>query len=298
MSENSKIQWTDHTFNPWWGCARVSAGCEHCYAERDAARWGTKWGVNAERRFFGDKHWNDPIRWDRAAAKAGVRRRVFCASMADVFEDREDLYPQRARLWKLIQATPNLDWLLLTKRPQFFDVMLPWTKLANGTPWPNVWLGVTVEDQKRADERIPALLATPAVVRFLSCEPLLGPVDLRPQADFAYKMLSRFYGSGTFDPEGKSPEHERVAGKFPNVDWVIIGGESGPGARPFDLAWARALLAQCRDGKAAPFVKQLGAQPVVGGLVRRASGIESRKGDDMAEWPEDLRVREFPAVRS
>lgn len=117
MGADSKIQWTHHTFNPWWGCARVSPGCEHCYAERDAARWGTKWGVNAERRFFGDKHWAEPLKWNRAAGKARETRRVFCASMADVFEDREDLAPHRARLYKLIESTPCLVWQLLTKRP-------------------------------------------------------------------------------------------------------------------------------------------------------------------------------------
>lgn len=146
MSEHSSIEWTDHTFNPWWGCARVSPACEHCYAETFSKRLGQKiWGVRAERRFFGDPHWREPLKWDRRAAKIGERHRVFCGSMCDIFEDRRDLDVHRERLWRLMAETPNLDWLLLTKRPENVALMAPWRE-----PWPfNVWLGTTVEDQNR-----------------------------------------------------------------------------------------------------------------------------------------------------
>ncbi|HEY2512934.1 MAG TPA: DUF5131 family protein, partial [Polyangiaceae bacterium] len=118
MVANSKIQWTDHTFNPWWGCQRVSPGCEHCYAEAFAKRTGHGvWGPTAQRRFFGEAHWKEPLKWNEAAKRSGQRARVFCASMADVFEDRWELEPHRARLAGLIRVTPHLDWLLLTKRP-------------------------------------------------------------------------------------------------------------------------------------------------------------------------------------
>lgn len=223
-------------FNPWWGCQRVSPGCEHCYAESFAKRTGHDvWGKQSERRFFGDKHWAEPLRWNRAAEAAGERRRVFCASMADVFEDRPDLNASRARLFNLIDCTPWLDWQLLTKRPQNVAEIQPaeWVK---GWP-PNVWLGTTVEDQRRADERIPALFDLPAVIRFLSCEPLLGPVDLR-LADYA----------GT------------------HVEWVIVGGESGPKHRPLDLDAARSLRDQCQTAGVAFFFKQVGGRtPTAGG---------------------------------
>jgi protein gp37 len=246
MSESTGIAWTDHTFNPWWGCVRVSPGCEHCYAETWDTRWkGGHWGVQAPRRFFGDAHWNEPRKWDKAAAKAGQRARVFCASMADVFEDRRDLDEQRQRLWHLILDTPNLDWQLLTKRPENLGKFLPPDWLDQ--PRLNVWLGTTVEDQKRANERIPHLLRTPAAVRFLSCEPLLGLVYL-------------------WETRG--------------LDWLIIGGESGAGARPMNLSWARSLMQQAAQDRISVFVKQLGGA--------------HDKQDDPRAWPDDLRIREFP----
>ena len=171
MGRDSEIEWTHHTFNPWWGCTKVSPACENCYAEAWAKRVGSDvWGAKAERRFFGAKHWKEPELWNDAAERLGIRYRVFCASMADVFESRADLKPERAKLWEVITKTPALDWLLLTKRPQNIAKMVPW-----GKKWPdNVWIGTTVEDQKFAALRLPHLLALPAAVRFLSCEPLLG----------------------------------------------------------------------------------------------------------------------------
>ncbi len=274
MGAKTGISWTDHTFNPWWGCVRVSPGCEHCYAETFSKRVGEAvWGVDAERRFFGDKHWNEPKKWNREAEKAGERARVFCASMADVFEDRPDLVAEREKLWTLIHCTPWLDWQLLTKRPENIRRMLPpsW-----GTGWPNVWLGVTGEDQEWADRRLRELLTIDAVVRFVSYEPALGPVNFTPHLG--------------------------------GLDWIIIGGESGNKARPFNLNWARDVIEQCAHAGVACFMKQFGKEPyeAPAHVTPYTSGpdailcrlyeldIDKAKGGDPVEWPEGLRVREFP----
>lgn len=223
MARNSKIEWTHHTFNPWWGCTKISPACDHCYAESWAIRVGAKvWGARAPRRFFQDKHWREPQRWNREAEISRCRRRVFCASMADVFENRRELNPWRARLWQLIQDTPWLDWLLLTKRPSLIGRYVPWQ-----AKWPhNVWLGTTAESQDWAAQRIPKLLEYPAVVRFISCEPLLGPLDLRCWLD--------------------------------HLAWVIAGGESGPCARPTNPEWIRSLRDQCITARVAFHFKQWG----------------------------------------
>jgi protein gp37 len=178
--QNSKIEWTDHTFNPWWGCQRVSPGCEHCYAETLARRYNFKvWGPakTTSRRMMSNNYWKQPLKWNKAAKAAGVRPRVFCASMADVFEDHPELHEPRIRLFDLMDECQHLDWLLLTKRPENVRDMLLAAARPPGFPR-RVWIGTSVEDQRRADERIPHLLNIPARVRFLSCEPLLGPVDL------------------------------------------------------------------------------------------------------------------------
>lgn len=228
MGKHSHIEWTHHTFNPWWGCVKVSPACQHCYAEAWAKRVGSKvWGPKAPRRFFGDDHWAEPLKWNTEAVKTGERARVFCASMADVFEARNDLNPHRARLWDLIEATPALDWLLLTKRPEKVKKLTRWSE-----NWPaNVWLGTTVENQESADKRMPHLLANPAKVRFLSCEPLLGKLDL-----------------SAYVP----------AGKPSSVHWIIAGGESGPHSRPMDPEWVRNLRDFCRKRKIAFHFKQWG----------------------------------------
>jgi protein gp37 len=214
MAENSKIEWTHHTFNPWWGCTKVSPGCKHCYAEAWARRLALDiWGKKTARRFFSDSHWANPIKWDRIAGKQGVRARVFCASMADVFEDRVELSPWREKLWSLIEATPNLDWLLLTKRPQRVQKVVPWSDR-----WPdNVWLGTTTENQKLANERIPYLLSCGARVRFLSCEPLIGPIDLSNIKGQAPTLVAK------------------------GLHWIIAGGESGARARPMNPNWVRCI---------------------------------------------------------
>lgn len=228
MAKFSHIEWTHHTFNPWWGCTKVSPACLHCYAELWAKRMGKRvWGPEAPRRFFTDAHWKEPLAWNEEATAARRRERVFCASMADVFERRSELDTPRERLWKLIEDTPALDWLLLTKRPQNIGSMVPWTK-----EWPkNVWLGTTVENQLWADKRLPLLLQHPAAVRFLSCEPLLGPID-----------LSKWIGKRGLHP----------------IDWVIAGGESGPKARPMHPDWATGLLRQCEQNEIAFHFKQWG----------------------------------------
>lgn len=238
MGEATAIGWTDHTFNPWWGCERVSPGCQHCYAETFAKRTGNLvWGKYADRRRFGDKHWAEPLKWNRQAEGEGRRHLVFCASMADVFEDRDDHLEDRERLFDTITVTPHLTWQLLTKRPEnVLRLVEGWIiDPARPDDWPaNVWIGTTVEDQQRADERIPHLMQIPAKVLFLSCEPLLGPVDV---------------------------SQWRVG-----IDWVIVGGESGPGHRPLDLDNARWLRQQCDENDIPLFFKQIGGQfPYSGG---------------------------------
>ncbi|WP_432675077.1 phage Gp37/Gp68 family protein [Delftia sp. 11MD] len=261
MSENSKIEWTDHTFNPWEGCQKVGPGCDHCYAETRNARFAggqaVNWGPGAPRRRTSPATWAMPRRWNAQAdafmAQHGRRQRVFCASLADVFDNAVD--PQwRADLFTLIHQTPNLDWLLLTKRignviPMMAELVhdkdqdLPWLDLM---PLPNVWIGATIVNQAEADRDIPKLLAVPARVRFLSMEPLLGPVNLerpRPGPD-----LDQGGGSKICQPWLIQS----------GIHWVIVGGESGPGARPMHPTWARSLRDQC-NAAGVPFLfKQWG----------------------------------------
>lgn len=225
MGKYSKIEWTHHTFNPWWGCIKVSEACKHCYAEAWARRVGADlWGPRTERRFFSEQHWRQPLNWNREARVQGVRYRVFCASMADVFEDRQELIHHRGRLFDLIEETRQLDWLLLTKRPQNVRRLTYWTN-----DWPeNVWIGTTVENQKRANELIPHLEKIPAKIRFVSCEPLLGSLN-----------LSRWLGKV--------------------INWVIAGGESGGKARPSHPDWFRALRDQCFESNVPFHFKQWGS---------------------------------------
>lgn len=225
MGKNSHIEWTHHTFNPWWGCAKVSPACSHCYAENLVKRFGgAKWGVKGERRFFSENHWREPERWEAEAKASGKRFRVFCASMSDVFEDRRDLDAQRKKLWLLIDKTKHLDWLLLTKRPETVSKLVPWKD-----EWPeNVWLGTSVENQEWADKRLPGFIKIPAKVRFLSCEPLLGPLDLNGYT------------------------------KKNAIHWIITGGESGPGARPMHPLWVKGLRDFCKKKKIAFHFKQWG----------------------------------------
>jgi protein gp37 len=232
------IQWTwrrlpdgtwvrGYTFNPWIGCVKIAPECKHCYAEGFAARWGWKvWGPAATtpRRLTSAANWKKPLQWNREAEAQGHRRSVFCASLADVFEDHPDIVEARARLWALIGQTPWLNWLLLTKRPENMVTMAPW-----GAAWPdNVWAGTSAGTQASADRNVPYLLSVPAVVHFVSCEPQLAFVNFRP-------YLKR-------------------------LQWVICGGESGAKARPFDLAWARDLRDQCVAAGVPYFFKQVGGR--------------------------------------
>ncbi|MGO1078315.1 DUF5131 family protein [Inquilinus sp. CA228] len=251
MAENTGIEWADHTFNPWVGCTKVSPACDFCYAEKWALRTGQAGLWAGDRRLTSDSNWNEPVRWNRRAQAEGRRYRVFCASLADVFDNK---VPKawRDRLWKLIRDTPHLDWLLLTKRPQLIAGMLPedW-----GDGYPNVWLGTTVENQTEADRRVPHLLAVPATIRFLSCEPLLGPVDL---SEWLW---------GPAEPCSACPKDEdcecgwqprsALAGQAA-LHWVICGGESGPQARPTHPDGPRSLLDQCQSTGTAFLFKQWG----------------------------------------
>lgn len=247
MAKDSAIEWTHHTFNPWWGCTKVSPGCKHCYAETWAKRVGQDvWGPKAERRELSDAYWRQPLAWNAQALRAGKRARVFCASMADVFEDRRDLDARRERLWRLIDATPMLDWLLLTKRPQNVARLAPY-----GERWPaNVWLGATAENQKWLDKRMAELGALKAKVLFLSCEPLLGALDFSAWIAAAARGERRM------------------------VDWIIVGGESGHHARPMNPQWARSVRDQCVAAGVRFHFKQFGNWKPVG--LRQVNGYEAR----------------------
>lgn len=258
MGENSKIEWTDATFNPWVGCRSVSPACKNCYARAMVERFG---GDFDARRLTSETNWCQPRKWNRDAERAGVRRRVFCASLADVFDD-DAPEGARDRLWALIRETPALDWLLLTKRPENIARMLPpdW-----GEGYANVWLGTTVEDQQRANERSLYLLSVPARVRFLSMEPLLGPVDLTRIAAFPsppwHAPLDGTPWLDVLRGEGRRPSDLTgvlIETYTESIDWVIVGGESGHGARPMHPDWARSIRDQCVAAGVAFHFKQWG----------------------------------------
>lgn len=379
MAEVTKIQWTHHTFNPWIGCTKVAPGCANCYAEADMdkRRHFALWGPSGTRVRTSDANWNQPIKWNREAAAAGERRRVFCASLADVFEDWQGpvvsatlperkakcehcgtagavtipardgqrfaynahtktiratgrdfdkaplagwrwatLNDVRRELFALIDATPNLDWLLLTKRPE--NIRNFWhnhvdtfdqdeADIEHTIYRPNIWLGTSISDQATADKAVPELLRCRDLspVLFLSAEPLLGPMNLH-----------RLQDDGRFATAG-----------IDGVDWVIVGGESGPNCRPCRPEWIRAILGQCQSAAVPCFVKQMGGNVVtrndmvedqfnsldtgwpdpdvehdIHGFREDYQGADCRirlrdkKGGDMSKWPENLRVREFPVV--
>lgn len=305
MGIETKIAWCHHTFNPWRGCTKVSTGCANCYAETLSARNPAvlgEWGPRGKRVVASESMWRQPLKWDREAEEAGERRRVFCASLADVFEDRDELDPWRRDLWRLIDATPNLDWLLLTKRPERWRRCWPLDPIpghirqneGDGKDWrkcPNVWLGTSVENQATADDRIPHLLQTPAAVRFLSVEPLLGPLDLT-------KWLAR--------PEIPCPDGIPGCEVFhfgpPPIGWVICGGESGRNARPCDTAWVRSIVEQCKAASVPCFVKQFGSRPYYMDSNPNAPAFDDDevfikfrdpKGGDPSEWTGEW-PREFP----
>lgn len=274
MSENTNIEWTDSTFNPWMGCTKVSPACDHCYAEvsTPSRTLGVTWGAGQERRRTSPGNWELPLRWNAQAnafmAEHGRRQRVFCASLADVFDNEVDP-AWRADLLRLILATPHLDWLLLTKRIGNVP------KMINADQWEhlgNVWLGATICNQEEADRDIPKLLAVPARVRFLSMEPLLGPVDLNGHT----YSLAPGLGEGIDWLTGKTSQFSDIYGghtspwldrgdydspedyEEPRIHWVIVGGESGNDARPMHPDWARSLRDQCAAAGVPFLFKQWG----------------------------------------
>ena len=307
MANETNIAWTDKTFNPVRGCTKVSPACANCYAEamsaRNPALLGV-WGPNGTRIVASEAMWKQPLKWEAQAIKMGQRIRVFCASLADVFEDWQRLmhypWPQRGihlpkldlvlktpagkwypgseqkshgfhnnavtfddvrdRLWTLIESTPHLDWQLLTKRPENVACMVPAHWMANGFP-PNVWLGATVESQEWADKRIPELLKIPAKVRFLSIEPLLGPVDLTGDNLWGGPCPHCIHGEVEWDTNAPLEcRHCENCGRTdePAIHWVIVGGESGGKARPMHPDWALSLQRQCLTAGVPFFFKQWG----------------------------------------
>lgn len=253
--KKTSIEWCDHTFNPWWGCTKIGPACTNCYAEGIANRFADNiWGPRAQRRFFGETRWEEPRRWERAAKKKGIRARVFCASMADVFEIHRDetvngyLDATRGRLWSLIEKTPSLDWLLLTKRPDNIVALVPNAWIARRFPR-NVWLGVSFGTQDLAEERLDSLARFDVTIKFASYEPALEQVDLLR------------------------------GGRLAKLDWLIMGAESGRSARPMHPDWARAMRDQCAVEDVPFFLKQFAkggkkiSLPELDGVVHNAFPI-------------------------
>ena len=244
MGKVTNIEWTDHTHNPWWGCEHAGTpGCDHCFAKDTDRRFGGggHWRRGAEPRLFGDRYWKDPLRWNAAAKRDGVRRKVFCGSMCDVLQRGDTLDVERQRLFKVIADTPDLDWLLLSKRLENARSLLPsgWFDVG----WPShVWAGVSVEDQACAEVRLEQLGRLPAPVRFVSAEPLLGELDVQRW--------------------------------LPSVDWVIVGGESGMKARTLDPSWVLWLRAQCAQRKTPQVFKGWGKWLPSSQICRRGDGGE------------------------
>jgi protein gp37 len=272
MGKTTAISWCDHTFNPWIGCTKVSPGCANCYAETQNKRynWNPEgWGPEKPRRRTSDTYWREPIKW---AKKAACIERVFCSSLADVFDPEVPLEWQM-QLFDLINQTGDcesldvcgvgLEWLLLTKRPENIAAMIPDWWLAG--PPPYVRIGVTAENQEMADKRIPELLKVWKGKNFVSYEPALGKIN----------FLRAVCGNNICS---QSISHQ--IRQISAIDWVITGGESGAGCRPMDLDWARSARDQCKVAGVPFFFKQVGGFP--------------QKQDDPEAWPADLRIQEFP----
>lgn len=331
MGQHTKIEWADHSWSPWRGCTKVSPGCANCYAEtlskRNPAVLG-QWGKGKPRVLA--KNWGDPVRWNERqkerscghcdfdesegdlwaqCPRCAVRPRVF-PSLCD-WLDEEVPIAWLADFLALVNLTPHLDWLLLTKRPQKWLERIDAAALAStpfhqrwlvewlkGKPPANVWFGVSVEDQQRANERIPALLQIPTKVRWLSAEPLLGPVDLNAAVKPSQACPRCTPPTDPLCPyclgRGGVPVFHNGA-----IHWLVIGGESGHGARPCNLAWVRSLVMQCQEGSVPVFVKQMGSNPCCtvtkgGRLPDDLLAFSHPKCGDPLEWPIDLRVRQFP----
>ena len=328
MADKTGIEWTDATWNPVRGCSLVSPGCTNCYAMKQAHRFSGpgKPYAGLTKMTKGGPVWTGEIRKVPEAISQPVRwkrpRRIFVNSMSDVFHEGLSNFDIGMIFETMIEA----DWhtyQVLTKRParmlEAVKGMCRQWGLANLPR--HIWLGVSVEDQARADERIPLLLQTPAAVRWISAEPLIGPVDLTainaPGKDECYTahhgrgrlnaLTGWCYNESLFDgrwEDNLDPSQEGHHGNAPRqrnaIDWVVVGGESGPGARPFAIEWARLLVRQCKAGGVPLFMKQVGADfghcgpdGVSASIIRYP--LRDRKGGDPAEWPADLRVREFPS---
>ncbi len=271
MGETTKIEWTQATWNPWQGCTKVSPGCDHCYAETLDKRWGRDF--NKVRR-SSDTTFYAPLRWKEP-------KLVFTCSMSDFFHRQAD--PWREEAWEIMRRTPHT-YQVLTKRP---GLAVDWYKKHGWLP--NVWLGASVESQRYAP-RLDVLARVPAPILFVSAEPLLGPLDLR-------SWMPGYWQAGSTHENPQYTERWDLDGSPVNpLYWVICGGESGTGARPMDLAWARDVVRQCQSAGVACFVKQLGSRWA--SLERNEWGYRNNpKGGDPAEWPYDLRVREMPPER-
>lgn len=277
MSDKSAIEWTDATWNPVRGCVKVSPGCAHCYAETFAERWrgieGHPYQQGFDLRLVPEKL-NEPLTWK-------TPRRVFVNSMSDLFQDGvPDQYLHE--VYHVMEACRQHTFQVLTKRAGRMCEYLSWRYGEGRIPSRHIWHGVSVENQHFANERIPTLMLTPSRVRFVSAEPLLEAVT--------FDGVWGYPGSARYEQLARWPIH-----------WVIVGGESGPGARPFDVTWARTLRDECRTAGVACFIKQLGSNPaplrIEAGSVRERLWLRDRKGGNPDEWPADLRVREYPLPR-
>lgn len=243
MGKDTAIGWCDATFNPWWGCTRVSPGCERCYAETFAKRVGQDiWGPTKGRRFFGEKHWNEPIHWDAKARREGRRLKVFCASMADICEDHEQLEPWRTRLIELVKHTRNIDWLFLTKRPENYLKMFGDGFFRSN---PHVWPGFTAENQEQLDKRVGHVVRIPGKGRkWISAEPLLSRLDVRSHL----RRTEHVRENGSV---GKI-----IARHIDGIVWVVVGGESGCEFRDPGVEHLISVVDQCKATVVACYVKQ------------------------------------------
>jgi len=244
MGDTTAISWTDHTWNPWWGCTKIAPGCDNCYAAAlDKRTGGDYWDVHTKPRRTSEAYWNLPHRWNRKAEKEGHRRKVFCGSMMD-WCDKDAPPMAREFLWSAIKSTPWLDWQLLTKRASLIRQNLPYDW---GDGYDNVWLGVTVENRQHGLPRIEELRRIPAKVRFLSCEPLLEHINIKPR-------------------------------RLEGIHWVIIGGESGPGCRPMIRDWVIDIMDDCHFADVPVFFKQWGGN-------KAGKGGDLFDGREIKEWP-------------
>lgn len=286
MGKDTNIESHDHSFNPWWGCYEVGDGCDNCYAKAfDKRIGGDHWGADKPLKYMSLDYWKQPQKWDREAAQEGTTKTIICGSQCDVWDNRADPLV-RKRLFELIQMTPNLLWCIYTSRIGNAKKLLPnnW-----GAGYPNVMLMTSVSTQKDADRDIPKLLKLPARYHGASLEPLLEAInlthmDVEAAGDKEWCQINCL--------SGKHSDMGRPCPDIPNINWIVVGGESGGGAKPCVVGWIKNIVADCNTELVHVFVKQLGANPT-NREGESCPHIKHRKGADMNEWPEELRVREF-----